>query len=96
MNNTSTTSENGARTRYVNAAFEAAGAHNVLSTEEREMFASLWPFENELDLSQGEDWAQLVVFELSNRCRSFTPPVLSNLVAMGRACGSLIDPDDEE
>lgn len=68
---------------FATAALAAARAHNVLTAEDRAAFEAC------TDASESECWATLVVHDLSMRCRSFTPAVLTNLVELGRACGAV-------
>jgi hypothetical protein len=66
---------------FITAAFTAANAHNVLEPENRAHFAAAITAGNALD---AEGWAWMIVYDLSMRCRSFTPPVLTRLYELGQ------------
>lgn len=76
------TDNQAARRAFVSAALDAANAHNVLSEDDRMSFG-LAVLAG--DITGAESWARLVVYDLSMRCRSFTPDVLSNLVMLSQA-----------
>jgi hypothetical protein len=64
-------------------ATAAAKTHNILTPQDRVDFATC------TDAVDAESWAMLVVYDLSSRCRSFTPVVLANLVQLGREAGAI-------
>lgn len=71
---------------YCKAALAVATAHNLLTADERSSF--------EADLAAGRmvcatGWSSLVVYDLSSRCRSFAPVILTDLIALGRAAQEL-------
>ncbi len=61
-------------------------AHNVLTAEDRYSFSADIA---DGDLDAADSWSSLVVYDLSSRCRSFTPVVLADLMALGKAAGEL-------
>jgi hypothetical protein len=77
---------NDPRLSLATAAIRAAYAHNVLDEADRlEFIASI----GSDDLSDAEAWSRLVIHDLSARCRSFTPAVLANLIALCAACDAV-------
>lgn len=81
-----TTQNNEARWTFVNEALGVAVRHNLLNTDDQAEFRAAIADGNILEC---EGWASGVVYDLSNRCRSFTPDVLTNLIAMGKNAGSI-------
>lgn len=85
MDTTLDTDNQAARRAFVSTALDAANAHNILTADDRLSFGLAVLAD---DLAGAESWAQLVIYDLSMRCRSFTPAVLTNLVSLSRAAGA--------
>ena len=77
---------NADRIAYCCAALDGARAHNGLSANDRAAFLA------DISADRVDDaagWAGLVVYDMSKRCRSFTPAFLTDLMALGRRSGDL-------
>lgn len=77
MDTTNTAVASDANRAFITAALEVAYAHNVLSVDDRLSFGLAVLAD---DVQDAESWARLVVYDLSLRCRSFTPPALIRLL----------------
>ena len=75
-----------ARIAYVTKAMDVATDHNLLPGNDRHEFQACI---TDGRLDEAESWALLVIYDLADRCKSFTPPALVILDRMARDAGAI-------